>query len=229
MKPIIFSTEMVKAILAGRKSQTRRVVKPQYATKSTGEKIPLDEFVKNESYEVLAQFAPYKAGDVLWVRETCAYFEGAAGAGYIYRADDIHDPPIELCMPDRWTPSIHMPRRAARVFLKVINVRAERLQSITDSDAIAEGIRFADLGEIQPTWKASLDGGKTYYPAKPKRLQGYFIGDDPDPAVLYGSPVHAFKNLWDSINAKRNNGEYAWKNNPYIWVYEFVRWTEEDQ
>jgi len=127
-KPILFSTDMVQALLDGRKTQTRRIIKPQYAEKSDGTKIPINEFVKEFD---LKHFAPYQPGDILWVRETW----GVGGEGlthyFVYRTDygttgDDSFPPTMF----KWKPSIHMPYEAARIFLRVTKVRAERLQDI---------------------------------------------------------------------------------------------------
>lgn len=128
IKPILFNTEMVRAILAGRKTQTRRLVKNQFLTE--------------DDLKICGK--PYDPGDILWVRETWKqYTTGTAGAGlidgYLYKADDPQDTSgmmVEGC----WHPSIHMPREAARLFLRVLNVHAERLQEITYEDCIAEGI-----------------------------------------------------------------------------------------
>ena len=108
-KPIIFNSEMVRAILEDRKTQTRR-------------------------------FKAYKVGDILWVRETWAKFEGAAGRGFIYKADKEHITPLELCIPDKWRPSIYMPRATARIFLEVKSVKEEKIQDITEKDARDEGV-----------------------------------------------------------------------------------------
>jgi len=133
MKPIIFSTEMVRAMLDGRKTQTRRVIKPQPESMKDG-KLPK---------------CPYQPGDILWVRETWYYEEhmheltagdpdlpsGRYKHRYICKASDP-DYPVGN---KGWRPSIHMPREAARIFLRVIDVRVERLQEITEEDARAEG------------------------------------------------------------------------------------------
>ena len=170
-KPILFSTNMVQALLDGRKTQTRRVIKPQYAEKSDGTKIPLDEFAKEFD---LKYFAPYQSGDILWVRETwaeCATIESFLTQTdlYAYKADySITD------VPWKWKPSIHMPFTAARIFLRVTDVRAERLQDITDADAKKEGM---------------LRGEEDY--------------DCELAKVFPTASIAAFSRLWDSLNAKR--------------------------
>lgn len=159
-KPIIFSTEMVRAIIEGRKTQTRRVIKgygniwyigkllgdwslsqPPYMEDGMlhwGLQVDVDErrtfFIK----------PPYQPGDVLWVRETWApeTKQGVPTGGYVYRASDSPEPDEDVLL--KWKPSIFMPREAARIFLKVTNVRVERLQEITEEDALREGMLARD-------------------------------------------------------------------------------------
>ncbi|MCL2076305.1 MAG: hypothetical protein FWH15_07705 [Betaproteobacteria bacterium] len=121
-KPINFPDEMVRAILSGAKTQTRRIIKPQ----PTG--VPF-----RESYDLSSPVCPYgRPGDYLWVRETWA-----KPPGYIclYRADGEPTTPAL-----KWRPSIHMPRGAARILLEITDVRVERLRDISEADARAEGI-----------------------------------------------------------------------------------------
>ena len=141
-KPILFNTEMVRAILAGRKTQTRRVIKPKYREDEAGFQVITyaysGKFVRVEYYDEYEEVTrtmpmPCDPGDILWVRETWNYGEGE----YRYKADDV--------MPDgwhttAWRPSIHMPKEAARIFLRVKDVRAERLQEITAAECLREGI-----------------------------------------------------------------------------------------
>ena len=139
MKPILFNTDMVKAILDGRKSCTRRVVKPQPTAR----------------YGTQCIKPPYQQGDILYIRETWERFEcwncdgdergncpkepkksvlDKACGCYMYRATD------EISGDAKWHPSLHMPKEAARIFLRVTNVRVERLRDITVEDALAEGM-----------------------------------------------------------------------------------------
>lgn len=201
MKPILFSTPMVKAILEGRKSQTRRVVKPQppedafecpywYApgfVGKDGELVPGKHVfgISALDGEWGIRF-PYQPGDILWVRETW-YYE-SEGDRYVYKASSP-DYPVNVGVGQRgWRPSIHMPRKAARLFLVVKDVRVERLQEITEEDAIAEGIRIG-------------------------------IGGEP-----YFSCRDAFVALWDGINGKK----YPWESSPWVWVISFER-TEKPE
>jgi len=139
MKPIIFSTPMVKAILEGRKTQTRRVIKVDDDPENWKISIEGTSIVRTEPYDV--KLPRYAAGDILWVRETWA----TVSSGIIeYKATYI-EPYTGSTEIDHigkkitWRPSIYMPREAARIFLKVTNVRVERLQDITEEDAKAEG------------------------------------------------------------------------------------------
>ena len=146
MKPILFNTDMVRAILDGRKTVTRRVVKfkPGQNPQWTGY-IP-DGPVLYGSNNIPASKSPYHPGDILYVRETWA--RSMAGT-YLYKATDT---PIIL---DRWHPSIHMPKEAARLFLRVTDVLVERLQDITSGQIDAEGCKewaySAKTGELLPS------------------------------------------------------------------------------
>jgi hypothetical protein len=183
-RPILFSTPMVQAILKGRKMQTRRVVKPQ----------PGDH--PDDDGHVLYRCPYGQVGDVLWVKETYAYarydFDHIADQ-FIYKSD-YSDHFVDW----KWKPSIHMPKSAARIFLKITNVRVERLQQINKVEAIAEGIEKVNSGVFVEVW----------------RKYGHIEADAP----YYFSPIHSFASLWQSIN-----GEQSWVDNPYVWVIEFER------
>lgn len=141
MKPILFNTDMVRAILEGRKTVTRRVVKfkPGQNPQWTGY-IP-DGPVLYGSNNIPASKSPYHPGDILYVRETWA--RSMAGT-YLYKATDT---PIIL---DRWRQYIHMPKEAARLFLRVTDVRVERLQDMRLIDCLKEGVQFtiAEQGDL---------------------------------------------------------------------------------
>lgn len=135
MKPILFNTQMVRAILEGRKSVTRRVVKPQPPATSHVSKVKNDYGWSfwEDNPEKHYMKPPYKTGDVLWVRETWA--KDPFRNGYIY--------PTEVPgAGQKWKPSIHMPREAARIFLRVTGVRVERLQEIDDAGVVSEGLEI---------------------------------------------------------------------------------------
>lgn len=199
-KPILFNTEMVKAILEGRKTQTRRVVKPQPTQKIDNKEVWLNSGKSLDK-------PPCKVGDTLWVRETWCQLWKLDGNDqiiegtekYYYRADGYNPTPFSH-FPDEngfsekdyptWHPSIHMPRKAARIFLKVTNVRCERLQDITKDGAKAEGcIDFND----------KIGNGKFE-----------------DVCEFDLTARDAFIELWDNIY---NN----WDANPWVWVIEFER------
>lgn len=211
MKTILFSTPMVQAILEGRKTQTRRVIKPQ-------PRHPLlqvaDGYHKGEWHEWLPEdksdivtggrwgyqyLCPYCAGDILWVRETWGIPIKMAGE-IIYKAD-YQDKKPPLADGQKWRPSIHMPKEAARIFLKVTDVRVERLQEISVQDAKDEGIKVWANGCIDGLAFGCYNGDKCVY-------------------NTCRQPIDYFCELWNSINSKRG---YGWDSNPWVWVYQFVR------
>ena len=186
---------MVRAILDGRKTQTRRVIK--------------EKLMRGEGAHV--NNCPYgKPGDRLWVRETWSKAKSPMSSEVFYRADG--EPkgkqyPLSFVEREsRWRPSIHMPRWASRILLEVTNVRVERLHDISEEDAIAEGL------------KAITKDGKTIKYGIPDR-DGYPGNDDTgwDWCDWNVSPVSAYKMLWESIN-----GQGSWDLNPFCWVIEFM-------
>jgi hypothetical protein len=194
-RPILFSAAMVQAILDGRKTQTRRVVKPQPEISEHGNLKgewllrPLDGLLLPKLQDI-AIHCPYgQPGDRLWVRETWAPHDEHTmrqknASECYYRADDE----TSFSTDGKWRPSIHMPRWASRITLEVTGVCVERLQAISWGDAIAEGIR------------------------------------DPRRAAWRVDPVEGcvakYRELWDSLNASRGAG---WDVNPWVWVVEFRR------
>ena len=206
-RPIIFSAEMVRALLDGRKTQTRRLIKPQppndvaavFGDFSYGK--PLHQ-----------QKCPYgQPGGRLWVRETfqplCAHdarlidldYETGKGYSCSYPATDGIVEFIDIFeggWSSRCKSSIHMPRWASRITLGITSIRAERVMDISEADAIAEGCRpFFD--KRQPY----IDNNLTFDPI--------------------AGPQKAFEYLWDSIYTKRHDGKYVWAANPWVWVVEF--------
>lgn len=192
-KPILFSTDMVQALLDGRKTQTRRTVKIFSSDEN--------ELRQNAKWLFENKTCPYgNPGDLLWVREACAYvmiehapdlLEGSKDSNqWVYKAS-MHADFMEYAKETygyKWKPSIHMPKDAARIWLKVTNVRVERLQDITNEDAISEGI---------------LKNQNLYY----NYTEGIYN---------YRHPYSSFISLWLSINGKGS----ALKN-PWVWVVEF--------
>jgi len=209
VKPIIFSTPMVQAILDGRKTQTRRVIKDKDITNwfdidVDGKPIAYIDQETGDSYPPTHR-AKYQPGDILWVRETwaarCDECDSNQGTGYrdatcaygdcnryVYKADD------NGCPGGKWRPSTHMPREAARLFLEVKNVQVEMLQDITEHNARLEGC---------------ID-------SHDKICDGKFD----DVTEFYLTAKDAFIELWDSINAKRG---YPFESNPWVWVITFER------
>lgn len=211
-KPILFSGPMVRAILEGRKTQTRRIVRPQPNVvhgKTKTHLITNNIFRDGRPGIVI----PYPVGTTLWVRETWAYATGPRRDepdtpehyGFVYREEwDRLRPncPLDGC----WKPSIFMPRMASRISLRVTDVRVERLQDVTEEDAIAEGVESEVPGCSSVYWNY---------------LDNLWDGAFPNDHEARCS----FQTLWDSLNAKRG---YPWASNPWVWVYTFKR-LEADQ
>lgn len=223
MKPILFNTEMVRAILDGRKTVTRRLMKPQPQQVSGN---PPFWHWKDCQWadgglgfpeSGIKDHVPFKPGDVLYVRETWKNATGdLAGGGYalfdtfVYKADGKvkGDYPIDqLMIEGSWRPSIHMPREAARIFLRVTDVRAERLQSIDEDGAIAEGC----VSVVCPACNGI--GGRC-----PDCIGTGAI----EPAML------DFVDMWNSTIKKKDLQLYDWDANPWVWVIEFER-VERDR
>ena len=201
VKPILFNTEMVRAILDGRKTVTRRCVKHNVdAILHSPYHTEHPEVPDNVLIEKLCQ-APYQSGDILYIRETWnygyiessdipesreAWFEPVCSdygdyiralSGYFYKADE-DAPGKEIGM--FWRPSIHMPKEAARIWLKITDVRVERLQDITEEQAKTEG-------------------------------------------AVDNTAREDFINIWDSTIKKSDLDRYGWDENPWVWVIEFER------
>lgn len=198
-KPILFRTAMVKAILDGRKTQTRRVIKPQlswcagwdppcwvyqrpkdcFVTEKNGR--PYTESIYTNSLtpnwlEKIARWSPYgQRGGTLWVRETFArnpYYPSMDQPEFFYRADGKHE------SDGTWKPSIFMPRVACRIRLLIKRIRVERLQDISEADATAEGVQGL---EVYPTQRG------------------------------------IFQRVWEGGTGKK----YPWASNPWVWAIEF--------
>lgn len=218
MKPILFNAQMVRAILEGRKTQTRRVCRlqphdaagmvwwPDGAGTDTG--------TSGGAPGIYLKKCPYgELGDRLWVRETFAYSvidpEGLSpeddpeNYDIIYRATyqqgggwrDGEGNPIKA----PWKPSIYMPRWASRITLEIADVRVERLQDISEVDAVAEGANFHDGRGIGHS--------------------GY--RHDSNDGFVWATAKASYMHLWEQIN-----GAGSWNENPWVWVVEFKRVTE---
>lgn len=196
---MIFNAEMVRAILDGRKTQTRRIMKNQPA----GDYPETPALIRNvgtgfQWHGLYGESSIFNCplgsiGERIWVRETFRVHSRATDvATLVYRAsvrnswtEQTHRVPVAVCnkpaTPEKWTPSIHMPRWASRITLEITDVRVERLNSISDSDASKEGCCIADMES------------------------GDCLSD-------------VFTRLWTSIY-----GDDSWQANPWVWVIKFKR------
>ena len=219
MKPILFSTPMVQAILDGRKTMTRRVIKiPSYLWENPTILEPdccaMFHYgaggCQNHSSTPLFVNSKYQVGDVLWVRETWGsqLRTRYGGSRYftVYRADYKEDLYHEDYPKDmkgakvKWKPSIHMPKECARIFLRVTNIRVERLQDIEIEDIENEGFDFI-----------------TY---EPKDKNKMYSADEHGSIDCYEDcALEWWQNLWNSTSKEG----YKWEANPYVFVYEFER------
>ncbi len=221
-KPILFSTEMVQAILEGRKTQTRSILKLQpdfnkawknlgfsenkFGIKTdleipeidvTGNFLGVSSPIEIDGFKATGMCIPnipikIHKGDILWVRESFA-----KPPIYAFGVKYIYKAGFNesIC---GWKPSIHMPKEAARIFLEVSNVRVERLRDISEDDAIAEGIDKK---------------GDLYF----NYFESKLLGKGLQKEYFYKEiPKVSFMSLWSKIN-----GIDSWKANPWVWVYEF--------
>lgn len=211
IKPILFnkqiSTEMVRAILDGRKTCTRRICKDanEYtvpdmdfynADRRTYAVHNFADKKHTEQLSIAERTCPICPGDVLYIRETWMDYAGLT----MYKADcDIYRLDSLNFAGFGWKPSIHMPKEAARIWLKVMNVRVERLQEITDEQAKREGIQY-DECPTGFTWKQETDMHN-----------------------CYTTPIGAMQALWNSTIKKSDLDRYGWDASPWVWVIEFER------
>ena len=200
IKPILFNAEMVRAIMDGRKSCTRRLVKFL-----SGENPRWTGYIKdglmlyNGKNEPCIRKAPYQPGDILYVRETWHKYIKRVDEGkschlaefYGYKASIANSEDAD----EPWKPSIHMPKEAARIWLKVTNVRLERLQDITEDGAEAEG---------------AIDN------------RGFIHSPENEYDRIYTAREH-FIEIWDRTIKKSDLDIYGWDANPWVWVIEFER------
>lgn len=203
IKPILFNTEMVRAILDGRKTCTRRIIKAEKVdnvlnspARKSNPDIPDAQFIK-----CLVDMK-YEPGDILYVRET--WGEGYEEGTYIYRADDkLADlQTFKEASKIIYHPSIHMPKEAARIWLKVTDVRVERLKDMTNNDALKEG----------------AEGVKCNHAG----LGVYGCTDCMNTGWLE-PPLLEFIGIWNSTVKKSDLDRYGWDASPWVWVIEFER------
>ncbi|EKE2788488.1 hypothetical protein OUL81_000529 [Salmonella enterica] len=219
---MIFNAEMVRAILDGRKTQTRRIMKVQPGTPEFGLRRIIESSKANENgmyfwsqddaCGIKARSKPFlfpygEVGDRIWVRETFRVHSRATDvATLVYRAsvrnswtEQTHRVPVAVCnkpaIPEKWTPSIHMPRWASRITLEITDVRVERLHSISERDALREG-----LFQLPASGRYCLQPGMQYF------------------GMASHSAKEVYSWLWASIY-----GEESWAANPWVWVIEFKR------
>lgn len=202
--PILFNVEMVRAILDGRKTCTRRICKdtnectvpdmdffdPEkrtYAVHNYADKEHTDKL------SIAERTCPICPGDILYVRES--YSE--LSFGYVYKADGENIDHLGNVI--KWHPSIHMPKEAARIWLKVTDVRVERLQEITENEAVKEGIYVSNCKDCNAPF-----------------------GCDTCPDEGYDE-IDEFAELWNSTIKKSDLDRYGWNANPWVWVIEFER------
>lgn len=201
MKPILFNTQMVQAILEGRKTVTRRCVKPRfegryypiwdYPERLIFEK-PTDPYdwwqiwIDHKGSPYTCTKPPYFVGDILYVREAWAKVKGESR--YLYKADKVDFIYKELHSSWKWKPSIHMPKEAARIFLRVTNVLVARIQDITTKDMQKEGLTSMAV----------------------------FAGDKEIARQEWAL-------LWNSTIPGKDYNKYCFSANPWVWVIEFER------
>ncbi len=208
MKPILFNTEAVQATLDNRKLCTRRVIRPQPifdkgfwkmgdARWSDG----VTSFTPMPCHSLYNRM-PYKPGDILYVRETFFEYKGR----YYYKADGKYEALDALTGGSffKWRPSIHMPMVAARLFLRVTDVRVERLQDITEEQARAEGV-FPIMVTTDVEKPDSEKEWHEWLPALP-----------------------VFIDLWDCTIKKDDLPRYGWAANPWVWVINFEKISKEE-
>ena len=194
IKPILFNGEMVRAILDGRKICTRRLVKHNVDAVLNS---PYHmEHQETEDVWLIKRLcrAPYDPGDILYVRETWDWDpDNEVAKTYYYKA--VGDLRPEGYKGMGWSPSIHMPKEAARIWLKVTDVRVERLQDITDDGAKAEG---------------AIDN------------RGFIHSPENEYDRIHTAREH-FVEIWNSTIKKSDFDRYGWAANPWVWVIEFER------
>lgn len=218
-RPILFNGEMVRAILDGGKTQTRRPIKPQPPSGLSGARLDCNGRGVGGAVSDLIGKSPYQIGDLLYIRETWGVGTRPCPRngwvdGIEYRADVARllendllnlyqiEPPesepdfYESNQGKGWRPSIHMPKWASRIWLRVTGVHVERVQLISHDDIWAEGIDkegyYDWLDDIQCI--AGFAGAR------------------------YDKPIDLYQQLWD---ASYSNSDYSWDKNPYVWVFDF--------
>ena len=210
-KPILFSTKMVQAIMAGNKTMTRRVIKQSGGWDANWNVCPVkEEFIDGiQRYEMRcgSQYSlpwfkcKWQVGDVLWVKET--FKACTVNWQPMYKADYDENSTDYKEWKERggkWKPSLFMPRKLARIFLEITDIKVERVQDISEQDAITEGIKFIE-GE-------HIAGGERY--------TGNYYENYLPTGYISLLPKDSFKSLWISINGKE-----SWDSNPWVFAITF--------
>lgn len=222
MRPILFNTAMVSAILEGRKTVTRRLVKPNFRPGECSYRIITEKYSGKyvrveylDEWEEVTRYMrePCQPGDILYVRETWAFDTGddmdTIGCGtFLFRADGGNQ-------NVNWRPSIHMPKEAARVFLRVKNVRAERLHQITVEEAQKEGVLRKEIRNKGCSCQWKQDGC----------LEQPCANRDAYESLCWTIP---FAELWDSTTKTADMASCGWEANPWVWVIEFERISKKE-
>lgn len=210
-RPILYQTEMIQANLEDRKTQTRREIK-NYP--KGDQALDLGELYKHNP-EYFFEISPFgRPGDLLWAKETAQFGNGK----HYYKSDFTESLAAEAsALGAKWTPSIHMPKAASRIWSMVEDIRVERVQEISEADAIAEGIDSA-YSDIFKEWRY-----RDYFDGK-RRSKAFAKFPDMAKQTGFGSmpwpdwrdPISSFNSLWLSINGKE-----SWDSNPWVWVIQY--------
>lgn len=206
IRPILFNSDMVRAILEGRKTVTRRVIKDADESMYAG-LCGLGPGLFDRKTGLRTKEPYYRLGDILYVRETFCpnYFDVSIAVGlkcssrHAFKADYRKEAIGDIVPEPKWRPSIHMPKEAARIWLRVVDVRAERLQEISNEQIIKEG-------------------------ARQEKINNY-IAQMPEKTEVWTNAAYALEwmQIWDSTVKKKDLDTYGWTANPWVWVIEFER------
>lgn len=223
MKPILFNTEMVQAILCGDKTQTRRIIKLPEGMSGKPVCNPLGFM-----YPCGIKRPPYKVGDILYVRETWKIqsmsnydkrikilfkAEPNEKLKEVYVSSERYDDLMKYECKNGWQPSLFMPKEAARLFLKVTNIRAQRIQDITNEEVLKEGMKSYTKDNKIFKYAPSDEWWEDYCVKHRKQFKGTPWQEMPQ------EPQQAFKYLWNSCY----DYPKSWVCNPWVWVIEFKK------
>lgn len=219
IKPEFFNYDMTRAILEGRKTATRRLVKQRgYKIRGLFSPTPLKEYgyvfsvlnLRTEKEECITIYPRHLPGDIIYVRENFSFasklYDICDHDGPVYMSDFFPPDLAELKAKNfKWKPSIHMPKEYARLFLRVKSVSVERLRDITEAEAVSEGISEHNID--------NMDSG--YAPS-------------PYSDIFHDTATAAFAALWNSTIEPPSYPVYGWLANPMVWVYKFEVISREE-